>query len=172
MGSSSGAMNVPSEGHTQVVEELKDRIRRMRLARGLTQNDLAARTGISQPQISEYERGRSIPGAEYLVRVARLFGVTAEWLVEGGPGPGPDSEEKPHWGEFLERYEHIGELTSEELNAIKNFAARTHRIGSWYDWAQLAEWYRNRKPSPTFLAAVEANRREDEDAEKTRGSGN
>lgn len=140
------------------------RIRDRRKALGLTQVDLATATKISQPQISEYETSQSIPSGDRLVAIARALHVTSEWIVEGGPEPGEGDGDKPHWAEFLERYEHVGELTAQELHAIKNFAARSHKIGGWYDWAQLAEWYRNRKPDPEFLAAREANRRRREES--------
>lgn len=135
----------PHDREVTIAQRIRDR----REALGITQDDLAAKTKISQATISEYERGKSKPSGERAFRLARALRVTADWLVLGGPEP-EEGDTPPHWGEFLERYDHIGELSAEELTAMKRFAGRTHRIASWYDWVQLAEWLRNRQPSPTF----------------------
>jgi predicted nucleotidyltransferase/DNA-binding XRE family transcriptional regulator len=44
-------------------------IRERRLAAGLTQRALAARSGVPQPNIAAYERGRRIPTSETLERL-------------------------------------------------------------------------------------------------------
>ncbi len=61
-------------------------IRRYRLERGWEQDDLAARSGVSQPQISQYESGRTKwPSPEVLRRLAGAFGYDMEsfWAPEG-----------------------------------------------------------------------------------------
>lgn len=47
---------------------------RARLAAGLTQRQLAQRTGVPQPLISAYEKGRRQPGADMLLRLLRGTG--------------------------------------------------------------------------------------------------
>ena len=49
---------------------------------GLTQQQLAAATGLSQSTISHYLRGtRALPRAEELFALSRHFAVTMEWLL-------------------------------------------------------------------------------------------
>ena len=59
--------------------------RRIRELRGfdLTQAEFAARVGISQTYLSHAERGKGEVGAEILLRIAREFGRTMEWLLTG-----------------------------------------------------------------------------------------
>jgi XRE family transcriptional regulator, fatty acid utilization regulator len=59
--------------------------RRIRELRGFdsTQSDFARRLGISQGQLSRYEKGESEIGAEVLLRLSRLFGHTIEWILTG-----------------------------------------------------------------------------------------
>ena len=59
--------------------------RRIRELRGfdLTQAEFAARVGISQTYLSHAERGKGEVGAEILLRIAREFGKTIEWLLTG-----------------------------------------------------------------------------------------
>lgn len=61
------------------MENLNARIKRLRKERGLTQEQLARLSGLSQTSISDLERGRN-DGSEYLVEIAKALGVTAEFL--------------------------------------------------------------------------------------------
>jgi transcriptional regulator with XRE-family HTH domain len=59
--------------------------RRIRELRGfdLSQQDFANRIGISQTYVSDIEHGKVEVGAEILLRIARQFGKTMEWLLTG-----------------------------------------------------------------------------------------
>jgi DNA-binding XRE family transcriptional regulator len=65
--------------------KLGTRIRELRLAAGLTQAELARRTGIHRPNIARVEAGRHTPSLETLARLAAAIGVpTASVLDVGG----------------------------------------------------------------------------------------
>lgn len=49
-----------------------------RKASGLTQSQLAERSGVPQPAISAYERGRRIPGADMFLRLLAANGATVQ----------------------------------------------------------------------------------------------
>jgi len=49
-----------------------------RTASGLTQTQLAERTGIPQPAISAYERGRRVPGADMFLRLLAATGAVVQ----------------------------------------------------------------------------------------------
>jgi len=71
-------MNKPSE-------MLKDRILERRTALGLSQAQLAEKSGVSQVTIQHLESGRNSTSKK-LLDIARALGVTAEWLASGeGP---------------------------------------------------------------------------------------
>lgn len=56
---------------------------RLRLARcnkWLTQNELAAETGIKPSSISQYESGKNIPDIARFVLLAHTLGVSLDWL--------------------------------------------------------------------------------------------
>ena len=63
--------------------------RRLRELRGfdLTQQEFANRVGISQTFVSDLEHGKVEIGAEILLRIAREFGKTMEWLLTGQDRP-------------------------------------------------------------------------------------
>jgi transcriptional regulator with XRE-family HTH domain len=51
------------------------RLKQKRIAAGMTQDDLANLTGLSQPQISNLERGRNLPTLPTLDALERLLGA-------------------------------------------------------------------------------------------------
>lgn len=55
-----------------------------RRACGLTQEGLAAAADVTQEAVSRYENGQREPDAEVLSRLARVLGVTTEFLNAGG----------------------------------------------------------------------------------------
>ena len=59
--------------------------RRLRELRGydVRQADFAQRLGISQGQLSRYEKGKSEIGAEVLLRISQHSGRSMEWLLTG-----------------------------------------------------------------------------------------
>lgn len=59
-------------------------IRSLRLARGLTQEDLAATLFVSRQTISHWESNRTSPDAQSPVMMSALFEVSVDTLVKGG----------------------------------------------------------------------------------------
>lgn len=62
-------------------ETLGQRLARIRKERGVTQVELAERTGLIQVVVSDYERGRLRLPAEMAVRFAEALGVTTDELL-------------------------------------------------------------------------------------------
>lgn len=70
-------------------KEMSKRLRFAREIAGFSQAQVAEALGIHRPSVSEIEAGRRRVSAEELVALARLFGVSLEWLV-GEDQPDPD----------------------------------------------------------------------------------
>jgi DNA-binding XRE family transcriptional regulator len=64
-------------------QRLGARIRSLRLAAGLTQAELARRTGIHRPNIARVEAGRHTPSLETLARLASAIGVSTTRVITG-----------------------------------------------------------------------------------------
>jgi DNA-binding XRE family transcriptional regulator len=62
-------------------EKLGARLRELRLAAGLTQAELARRTGIHRPNIARVEAGRHTPSLETLARIANAIGVSTTLVL-------------------------------------------------------------------------------------------
>jgi transcriptional regulator with XRE-family HTH domain len=65
-------------------------IRALRRERGLTLQQLAAASGLSQPFLSQLELGRSRPSMRSLFRIASALGTTQQTLLGRAAGDPPD----------------------------------------------------------------------------------
>lgn len=61
------------------------RIAALRREMGLSQAQLARELQISSSAVGMYEQGRREPSAQMLLALAKLFGVSMEYLVSGVP---------------------------------------------------------------------------------------
>ena len=59
------------------------RIAQLRREKGLTQEELANRMGVSPQAVSKWENDQTCPDISALPKLARLFGVTVDELLEG-----------------------------------------------------------------------------------------
>jgi len=73
---SSGQLGAPVDG-----PRLGARLRSLRKQAGLTQAELARRTGIHRPNIARVEAGRHTPSLETLTRLANAIGVSATQVL-------------------------------------------------------------------------------------------
>lgn len=62
-------------------EPLGQRIKKERLALGLTQRELADAIGITVPYMSKIEAGKETPTEEKIVKVAEVLGLNADELI-------------------------------------------------------------------------------------------
>jgi len=62
-------------------EPFGERIARLRREKGLTQEELAGRLGVTQPVVSDYERGRLRLHGELIVQLAEILGTSADEIL-------------------------------------------------------------------------------------------
>lgn len=73
------------------METIGQRLRALRVQRGLSQEEVAKATGITRGNISNYELDRFKPSTESIVRLASFFNVSVDWLLTGkGNSPVPN----------------------------------------------------------------------------------
>ncbi len=58
-----------------------EKLMRLRKAKGMTQEELAERITVSRQAISRWEAGETMPDSENLLQLTRLFGVSADYLL-------------------------------------------------------------------------------------------
>ncbi len=75
--------------------EMGKKLRKLRLDRGLTQQQVADRLGMTRQALSSYEGGRTWPDLQTLERLCAIYNVSLEEMVHGQPGA---EEEKKKQG--------------------------------------------------------------------------
>lgn len=97
-----------------------EKVRNLLKVQRLSQSELAAMLGTSQPQVSRWLEGDNPPRWDYLLKMARALGVTADYLIdpalEEPPRP-PDLSEDERF--LLQLIRDLG-LTREE--AVRRLA--------------------------------------------------
>ena len=61
--------------------DLGNRLKTLRLRKGLSQKELARQVGVTKSTISAYEKGDRKPPYENLVLLARIFHVSTDYLL-------------------------------------------------------------------------------------------
>lgn len=74
----------PGVIHNRGMETIGDRLRKLREARQLTQDQVAEKIGVRQGSYTQLETGKTkTPRSSNLAKYARLYGVDPEWLMTG-----------------------------------------------------------------------------------------
>ena len=102
-----------------------ERITKLRKQQNLSQDELAKKAGVSRTIIGNYERNANTPSIEVLLKLARVFNVSVDFLIGEGELSSYDKE-------VLKRIEDIKRLdpdTKKHLfflidNVIQNFKTK------------------------------------------------
>ena len=73
---------------------LVEKLTQARKAAGLTQADVAARLNVSRQAVSRWESGQSKPSTEKLLALAKIYGVSLDWLCSDASDAGALVQEK------------------------------------------------------------------------------
>ena len=97
-----------------------ERLRELRLKRGMTQKYVALTLGVKGPSVSNWESGKTTPTTENVAALAKLYNVSVDYLL------GRD-EEQPKSMEDSERQRYVSKLieyTPAQLKELTDLAAR------------------------------------------------
>lgn len=102
-----------------------ERITQLRKQQNISQEELAKRAQVSRTIIGNYERNTNTPSIEVLIKLARVFNVSVDYLI--GEGKLSDLDK-----DLLKRVEDIEELDSETKqhlfflidNVIQNYKTK------------------------------------------------
>ncbi|MBD5636654.1 MAG: helix-turn-helix transcriptional regulator [Clostridia bacterium] len=63
------------------MEKFYERLKELRIEKGLTQAQLAEETGLSRSAIGFWENGERIPLASVIITLAKYFNVSTDYLL-------------------------------------------------------------------------------------------
>ena len=98
---------------------LAERLRALRLRKGLSQRTLAEMAEISGIQYGRYEQGRNVPSADTLRRLADILETSGDYLLEGqSQGTVKASMDDQ---ELLQMFQELQGLPTQDKEVIKIF---------------------------------------------------
>jgi len=99
------------------LETIAQRLVRLRKERGITQAQMATLLGVSQPVVSDYERGALRLHGELILKVAEILGVSADELL------GRDSQTKKARtpGKVQKVFEEVSRLPRRQQEKVVEF---------------------------------------------------
>ena len=60
---------------------IAERIKALREANHMTQSELAKILELTRASVNAWEMGTAVPSTQYVIRLAKLFGVTADYIL-------------------------------------------------------------------------------------------
>ena len=93
-----------------------EKIKKLRDSRGWTQSELAEKLGTDGRMISHYEKGKNIPSADILVKIAELFNVSIDYLLIERIPQRPLNQNDD--AELLEKISEISKLPEKDKEMI------------------------------------------------------
>lgn len=96
---------------------LGQRIQELRKKANLSQSDLAAKIDISYPQMSRYEIKDVQPPADVLKRLADVFGVSIDYLVNGSLEQKAESTIDDN--ELLQQFKEVEQMNDDDRGTVK-----------------------------------------------------
>jgi transcriptional regulator with XRE-family HTH domain len=96
-----------------------ERLMRLRMARGLTQTQLAELIGSSQRAISSYETIAEYPPTAVLIKLAKALDVSTDLLLGlKVPRKAPEPKEDPEMRRLWKRFQSVRSLPDKDQRAV------------------------------------------------------
>ena len=109
---------------------LSDRIQSLRKTRGMSQEELADRVGVTRQAVSKWESEQSMPDLDKVIALSEIFEVTTDFLLKGiEPAPPKDQDDDARLGS---RVLYVGAPLMVAIGVIAG-------CSSWYSSQNLAD---------------------------------
>ena len=75
---------------------IADRIQNLRKQKGISQEELADKVGVSRQAVSKWESEQSVPDLDKVIILSEYFGVTTDYLLKGIETKSQSDDRKPN----------------------------------------------------------------------------
>jgi transcriptional regulator with XRE-family HTH domain len=93
------------------------RVRELRAHKKLSQTELGNLVGLHYTHVSRYERGVARPSADTLKKLAEVFGVSTDYLLDGSAHEAAESVVEDR--ELLRQFQEIDKLSPEDRAVVR-----------------------------------------------------
>lgn len=101
---------------------LNDTIKSLRKKKGMSQAQIAIKLGITQGAVSQWEKGLTQPGADQLLALSKLFGVSV-FELKGVDEPETKKEPATAGGLDDRLVEMLVSLSPDQVQRVQDFVA-------------------------------------------------
>ena len=98
-----------------------DNLKRLRVEKGISQEDMAKKIKVHANHVSRYERGLSAPSIEVVEKMAKLLEVSIDELVSGSVNERMEKNISDR--ELLNIFQKVQSLEPQQLFAVKDFVS-------------------------------------------------
>ena len=102
-----------------------DRLKKLRMARQISQNNLAKHIGVSQQTVASWKVGRTEPANEFLRKMADYFNVSTDYLL-GHDKINQDTSLSNEQADLLNDFDSLNPTGRNVLLEVINSLRRTH----------------------------------------------
>ena len=95
----------------------KDRLKKIRLAKGFSKSDLAKKIGVHYSQIGRYEEKGAHPSADVLAKIANALDISAEFLLNGTKEDLAENTLSDK--ELLSQFKAVEQMNDEDKSTVK-----------------------------------------------------
>ena len=99
------------------MQQLGQRIKKLRKDAGMSQSDLANKVGLSYAQIGRYELKGAQPSAEAIKKIAEVFGISPDYLINGSTDDKANSSLSDI--ELIQQFKAVEQLADDDKHVIK-----------------------------------------------------
>jgi transcriptional regulator with XRE-family HTH domain len=96
-----------------------ERLKELRNNKKMSQSELAELAGLHYTQIGRYEKNKSLPSSDILKKLADVFSVSIDFLIEGTTEE--NAKSYIHDRDLLKQFKEIEELDQKDKEVIKIF---------------------------------------------------
>ena len=94
-----------------------DKLRELRRRKKWSQDELGSKVGIHGRHIGKYENGQVMPNAETLIKIAKVFDVSVDYLLFDSPSQTP---QEIYDNELLEYLAEVSKMDEQDKLVIKS----------------------------------------------------
>lgn len=96
-----------------------ERLKELRNKRSISQSKLAELTNLHYTQIGRYEKSKSLPSSDILKKLAEIFSVSIDYLIEGTTED--TAKSFIHDRDLLKQFKEIEALDQKDKETVKVF---------------------------------------------------
>lgn len=95
-----------------------DKVKKLRKEKGWSQDEFAAKIGVQGRHIGKYENGSTMPNSETVIKMAKVFEVSTDYLLLEEVNASPTSKIRDQ--ALLKEFEIVDQMNEKDREVIKS----------------------------------------------------